>query len=59
MFDIKKEDLKKFKFFHIFLMFLKIKKNTQKNMFLKILILENFLNFVLNFWQNFLENSQI
>ena len=40
-------------------MFLKIKKNTQKNMFLKILILENFLNFVLNFWQNFLENSQI
>ena len=35
MFDIKKEDLKKFKFFHIFLMFLKIKKKYAKKYVLK------------------------
>ena len=28
-----------------------------KNMFLKILILENVLNFALNFWQNFVKKS--
>ena len=65
MLDIKKRIFKKFKFFVFFQFLWDFKKNVLKikkvcdfkNMFLKILILENVPNFVLNVWQKLLEKS--
>ena len=44
-----KKDLKKFQFFPIFVRFKKIQLRHFKKIFLKILILANIFNFVLNF----------
>ena len=67
MFDIKKRIFKKIQVLHIFPIFVGFQKNVLKikkvchfkNIFLKILILENVPNFVLNFCQKRLDKSLI